>query len=411
MGTHMASFLCTSSPTVAIIVLLSLVALVLPGSPPGAFVRDSILGRLPAGAPALRAAAASCARSFDVAGGFGPEGPRLWLWWTAAEASGASAASAQHPTGTGWMMPECLASMRRHAEPLLRLSVVNSSATRGVGAPFRLRRFPLPSYFDDLPVNHQGDFGSFALLAEFGGLYLDTDMLLLHGLEPFVRLLERYEFVGFGGHTGDRGVHHGLMAARPRSEVLARTYHAALAVYAELGGCAGTTCARREKLGWLATLEAFSREAAAMQRSSGAAAAASCRYARLPTRHFEPGTREHDSMCLPAYEAVFASAAEVSTDTGGGALRLVPAEEAQFVSAVLQAALSGTLRVLHLSPTKSYGSTFPSWRAEPRLAHCPLLHFLLNVSEGHADLALAQRVGGVNIDAFDQEEGDFWPGR
>ena len=47
----------------AIIVLLILAALVMPDSPPGAFVRDSILGRLPAGAPALRAAAASCARS------------------------------------------------------------------------------------------------------------------------------------------------------------------------------------------------------------------------------------------------------------------------------------------------------------------------------------------------------------
>lgn len=381
-----------------------------PDSPPGAFVRGGIFGRLAPGAPALRIAAGSCSRNFDVSSGFGLDGPRLWLWWTAAEAAGAT--DARHPTGSGWMMPECLNSMRRHAEPLLRLSIVNSSATRGTDAPFRLRRFPLPSYFDDLPVNHQGDFGSFALLAEFGGVYLDTDMLLLHGLGPFLNLLERYEFVGFGGHTGDRGVHHGLMAARPRSEVLVRTYSAALAVYAELGGCAGLTCPRREKLGWLATLEAFSREAAAMQRSSGAAAAASCRYARLPTRHFEPGTREHDSMCLPAFATVFGNARAGAADAQHRAPQQAPVEEARYVSAVLQAALLGTLRVVHLSPSKyEYASRFPDWRKEPRLEHCPLLHFLLNVSEGRADIALAQRVGAENVDVFEQREGDFWPGR
>ena len=390
----------------------ALLAALWPDSPPGAFLRENLLGlRLRSGTPALRLAAASCARNFDASSGFGPDGPRLWLWWTAAEAA-AGATDARYPTGSGWMMRECLDSMRRHAAPLLRLSIVNSSATRGADAPFRLRRFPLPSYFDDLPVNHQGDFGSFALLAEFGGIYLDTDMLLLHEIGPFLRLLERFEFVGFGGHSGDRGVHHGLMAARPRSEVLVRTYHAALAVYAELGGCKGMICANREKLTWLVTLEAFSREAAAMQLSSGVADAASCRYARLPTRHFEPGTREHDSMCLPAFETVFTSAGAGALASAAVGMMQAPAEAAHYVSAVLQAALLGTLRVVHLSPTKyEYPSRFPAWREAPRLEHCPLLHFLLNMSEGRTDLELAQRVGFENVDVFGQQEGDFWPGR
>lgn len=400
-----------------------------PDSPAGALLTTAggiVFGqRLSEGAPALRIAAAACPRNFDVASGFGPEGPRLWLWWTEAEAAG-SGAGAAHPTGTGWMMPECLASVRRHtALPLRGVSIVNSSATRGAGAPFRLRRFPLPSYFDDLPVNHQGDFGSFALLAEFGGVYLDSDMLVLHPLEPIVRLLERFEFVGFGGHTGDRGVHHGLMAARPRSEVLARAYHAALTVYAELGGCAGATCAHRERISWLTTLEAFSREAAAMQRdslaaaggdaTSGEAVSASCRYARMPTRHFEPGLSEHDGMCHAAYEAVFLNA-NIGTSgggtSGGAAAVAPPAKEAQYVSAVLQSALVGTMRVLHLSPSKhQYPARFPGWRSEPRLAHCPLLLFLLNISEGRTDLELAQRIGAENIDVFEQREADFWPGR
>jgi hypothetical protein len=392
------------------VVIVALVVALLPNSPPGVFVHENIFGlRRRSGAPALRIAAASCDRNFDVSSGFGPNGPRLWLWWTAAEAVGPP--DARYPTGSGWMMRECLDSMRRHAEPLLRISIVNSSATRGANAPYRLRRFPLPSYFDDLPINHQGDFGSFALLAEFGGVYLDTDMLLLHGIGAHLRLLERFEFVGFGGHSGDRGVHHGLMAARPRSEVLMRTYRSALTVYAELGGCSGVTCAHREKLGWLATLEAFSREAAAMQLGSGAAAAASCRYARLPTRHFEPGTREHESMCLPAYETVFRGAHAGAFDLAAGGPP-APAEAAHYVSAVLQAALLGSLRVLHLSPTKyEYASRFPGWREAPRLEHCPLLHFLLNMSEGRTDLALAQRVGFGNVDVFEQQEGDFWPGR
>lgn len=391
----------------AILSAASLTALFWPDSSPGAFVHNGLFWRLSDGDPALRSAAGSCPRNFDVSSGFGPDGPRLWLWWTAAEAAGVGG-DARLPTGSGWMMPECLQSMRRHAEPQLRLSIVNSSATRGVGAPFRLRRFPLPTYFDDLPVNHQGDFGSFALLAEFGGIYLDTDMLLLHGIGPFLGMLERFEFVGFGGHSGDRGVHHGLMAARPHSEVITRAYHAALEVYAKLGGCAGTTCPTREKIFWLATLEAFSREAAAMQQSSGKAAAASCRYARLPTRHFEPGMHEHESLCLPAFAAVFANAHSGDNDARAPQ---APAAEAQYVSSVLQAALLGTLRVVHLSPSKhEYATRFPNWRGEPRLEHCPLLGFLLNVSEGRTDLVLAQSVGAENVDVFEQREGDFWPG-
>ena len=421
---------CHPQPaTVAALFLASAaVAALFPKSPAETLIAKAggiVFGpQLSAGAPALRKATEACPRSFNVSSGFGPEGPRLWLWWTEAEAAG-SGASASHPTGTGWMMPECLASVRRHtALPLRGVSIVNSSATRGAGAPFRLRRFPLPSYFDDLPVNHQGDFGSFALLAEFGGVYLDSDMLVLHPLEPIVRLLERFEFVGFGGHTGDRGVHHGLMAARPRSEVLARAYHAALAVYAELGGCAGATCVHRERISWLTTLEAFSREAAAMQRNSlaaaggdttsGKAVTASCRYARMPTRHFEPGLSEHDGMCHAAYEAVFANAFVGSSSdgtSGGDAAVAPPAMEAQYVSAVLQAAVVGTMRVLHLSPSKHYASLFPDWKSEPRLAHCPLLHFLLNMSEGFTDLELARRIGAENVDVFEQVEADFRPGR
>ena len=326
---------------------------------------------------------------FDLATGFGALGPRLWLWWTP-EAPG------RLPSNGGPVLEACYASALRHAPPGVRVTLVNSSATRGPGAPFPLLRFPLPPYFDALPINHQGDFGSFAVLAEYGGLYLDTDVLALHSLAPFLTLLRRFQFVGFGGHIYDEGVHHGMMAARPGAEVLARAYHAALAAYAVEGGCAGSTCSRVQGLKWLTTLDAFSREAKAFLHGAPELlpAHAPCAYARLPTRHYEPGMWEHQDMCAGRLREAMGE---------GGAAAAADPQAARYLASTMAAAATGVLRVVHLSTTKSgEGRGLP-------LEQCPLLQFLMGVSLGRTDMALAQRVASGAVGAWQQQVQDFMP--
>jgi hypothetical protein len=344
----------------------------------------------------------ACPARVDVAAAFAADGgPRLWLWWTA-QAPGAL------PGNGGSYLEACHASALRHAASAgLRVTLVNSSATRGPHAPYPLRRFPLPPYFDALPVNHQGDFGSFALLAEYGGLYLDTDVLVLHSLAPYLALLARYQFVGFGGHIYDEGVHHGLMAARPGAEVLARAYAAALAAYEREGGCAGATCAHVGGLRWLSTLDAFSAQARAYlhgPRAELGAARAPCAYARLPTRHYEPGMWEHQDMCAPRLGGALARAAAGGGGGGGGGAHEGDAQAARYLASTMAAALSGVLRVVHLSSTKSgVGHGAP-------LEACPLLAWLVGVSEGRAGgEALARAVAARAVGAWQQTVQDFAP--
>jgi len=284
--------------------------------------------------------------------------------------------------------------MQRHAASSgLTVTLVNSSATRGPDAPFPLVRYPLPPYFDELPVNHQGDFGSFAVLAEYGGLYLDTDVLVLHDLSPFINLLKRFQFIGFGGHIYDEGVHHGLMVARPDAEILARAYHAALSVYEQEGDCAGSKCAHIEGLHWLSTLDAFSREAKVLHRLQDKPSS-SCAYARLPTRHFEPGMHEHQNYCSnrvnDAFRAALASSDGLSRDS----------EAERFLASTMAASISGVLRVTHLSTTKSLTAS---------LNNCPLLNFLISVSEGSPNITVLRKVSSYATGAWEQVVQDFSP--
>ena len=360
--------------------------------------------------PDASLSAAGCASTFNGSdpASWGPRGPTLWLWWTPPTGA-TSATPGDDPSA--WMLSECFLSAGRHAG--IPVAVVNSSATRGAGAPYPLHRFPLPPYFDDLPWNHQGDFGSFALLAEYGGVYLDTDMLVLHSLAPYLARLDRFEFVGFGGHSYDAGVHHGMMAARPRSYLLERVYLAALAAYEAEGGCAGSTCTRKSHLRWLTTLDAFSREARALRREGPRRR---CAYARLPTRFFEPGMGEHQSLCTPALEGVFSAAgwtppAAPNDTTGVGGAEAAPApQDHAFVVATMQAAHSGSLRLVHLSPSKGeYATRYPGHALVPLLQHCPLVGYLLNVSTGVDDVGLLRRVAAGGVDAWEQRVYEVMP--
>ncbi len=331
-------------------------------------------------APDVPLLSRGCPATFNITTGFQDGGPRLWLWWTP-PVPGAL------PSSGGDFLARCFESVARHAPPLLRVAVVNSSATRGPDAPYPLRRFPLPPYFDALPWNHQGDFGSFAVLAEYGGVYLDTDVLLLHSLEPYVRLLERSEFFGFGGHSYDEGVHHGLMAARPGARVLARAYAAALAVYEAEGGCAGATCANVGGLRWLSTLDAFSSVVRGL-------VAQPCAYARLPTRHFEPGTVEHEDMCAPALNEAL---------TGSTAAAAVDPSIIRYLAATLSAAASGVLRAVHMSTTKG------NWGRAVGFEGCALVKSLWGVSMGKPDMKLIRSVTGRAAGTWNQVAGNFMP--
>ncbi len=363
---------------------------------------------------------------------FASRPPTVWLWWTRpTRADMAVEAGAPSPgESTAWLMREMHASVLRHAAGAFDVAVVNAST-----APLSV--FPLPSYFSALPINHQGDFGSMALLAEHGGLYLDADVLVLHPLRPLLALLERTEFVGYGGHNRLlHGVHHGFMLARPRSAFAVRGYASALRAYERVGGCsqARGTCATPQALGWLGTLEAFEPAA----EDARAPVDGLCRLAVLPARFFEPGLAEHEDLCRPAYTAVFGDDGGGGGGTGGGtgggnasvAALLLGLEApdadpaswwwhtpgpAELVVRTLEGALSGRLRTLHMSGTKwGHQLQHPDWRRPAPLlqrGECPLLQALLDVSAGEPGKALGalQRVTARYPHVWPQRVLDFVP--
>jgi hypothetical protein len=161
-----------------------------------------------------------------------PTAPHILLWWTPPDDLQLTPAESRN-----WVLREAFASVRRHAGDV-PVVTVSAAMTRGPHAPVPLLRYPLPTYFDALPINHQGDFGSIALLAEHGGAYLDTDLLVLRDLAAYMSLLNTYAFVGFGGNReGDEAVQHGVMLSRPGSTYAVRGYEYALRVYEGKGGC------------------------------------------------------------------------------------------------------------------------------------------------------------------------------
>jgi hypothetical protein len=355
--------------------------------------------------------ALDCPATFSVAEGFaGSHGPRLWVWWTAPT----RAAWAPEDSGK-WLMRELAAARALHASSAaLTVAIVNSSVARDPASPLFLKRFPLPAYFDTLPVNHQGDFGSIAFLAEFGGLYLDADVLVLSSLRPYFDLLSALELVGFG-HNHDGGLHHGLLLARPRSALASRAYAAALSLYARVGGCSGAACAHAEAIPFYDTVNALSGSAEAL-RASGSA---TCAFARLPTRHFEPVTCSAPLVCDPkqglcsaGLAAAFKRAREKAAAPPGAELAAtLPDADACFLAALLRDAFAGVIRVLHLSNTKKrYLDGHPG---DTDAAHCPLLSYLVDGAlgrVGEADAsALVRAAADLATGCWRQQIDDFSP--
>lgn len=335
--------------------------------------------------------------------------PRVWLWWTTPKAGDFSVAEGVHAGAASpaeadliWIR-QAYSSVVRHAAPELDVAVVNASS-----AP--LSAFPLPSYFSNLPLNHQGDFGSIALLAEHGGIYLDTDVLVLHPLSATLALLTRTQFVGHGGHSLRyiNSVHHGMMAARPHSAFAQRAYAEALRVYERKGGCseAARSCASPERLGWLDTLNAFETAAEAV----GAERDVPCAMTILPTRFYEPGEKEHQDYCDVRLRPLLGPRMpSLSLDGGGVAVQTLQERAtrlARFALGTMEGAISGRLRTVHLSGTKSSGPPAPIDDET-----CPLGAFLLNVSQGRVEAALhvLQAASAANVHVWPQNINSFLP--
>ena len=104
-------------------------------------------------------------------------------------------------------------------------------------------------------------------------------------------------------------------------------------------------------------------------------------------------------MCLPRLDAVLQAASSGSSGSGGAA----DPEAARYLATTMAAALTGVLRVVHLSTTKNgVGHKRP-------LEACPLLGFLVGVSQQRPDLALAQRLAASAVGAGQQQVQDFSP--
>lgn len=85
-----------------------------------------------------------------------------------------------------------------------------------------LRDVDLDINIDDLYVAHRADFIRAFLLAKFGGLWIDSDCLVLKSLQPILDLLANYDFIGYRERSGE--VTNNFMGASQNSILAAKYY-------------------------------------------------------------------------------------------------------------------------------------------------------------------------------------------
>lgn len=224
----------------------------------------------------------------------GPGKPPLWIWYDpgADTKSHVKKMYDGHTTDTPCSDKNALIrysceSWRKQLSHDFELRLVSTANVRS----FFKGEDPLPPYFEALPFNHRSDFGSMALLAEHGGLYLDWDVLVLSPLSQYWSLLRHFEFVGIGGesHPGKGFLEHGLMMARPDNAGLRAGIAEALRMYQTHGGCAGQTCSAAKRLAgemFMSTLGAF------WPKLYEYAELNPCAFLRLPGVHYLPGSSD-----------------------------------------------------------------------------------------------------------------------
>ena len=137
----------------------------------------------------------------------------VWVWLS-------------YPNGVPRWVTLNLRALRLHAPaPHFRIIVLNASTVS--------QWLPLPPEFSRLrsPVA-ASDLARLGLLATYGVLYLDADVLVASPLRPIVRLLDEYEIVAYTAPGQDcrAGVFSSnFLATRPNSTLWARAYASLLA--------------------------------------------------------------------------------------------------------------------------------------------------------------------------------------
>ena len=86
----------------------------------------------------------------------------------------------------------------------------------------RLRDVDADIDLSSLHTAHRADYVRAFLLAKFGGLWIDSDCVVIRSLEPILDLVAQHDFVGFKERQGH--VANNLMGARPASTI-ARAYY------------------------------------------------------------------------------------------------------------------------------------------------------------------------------------------
>jgi len=85
-----------------------------------------------------------------------------------------------------------------------------------------LRDIDLDIDINSLYVAHRADFIRAYLLAKFGGLWIDSDCLVLKSLEPILGLLTKYDFIGYRERSGE--VTNNFMGAS-KNNIIATKYY------------------------------------------------------------------------------------------------------------------------------------------------------------------------------------------
>lgn len=152
----------------------------------------------------------------------------------AASASGTQPGSETIPVWLYWEGPypdwirACHHTIAAHAPGVRLLTPESFDALRDQDRDIDLQR---------LHVAHRADFVRAFLLARYGGLWIDSDCLVLRSLQPILELIEEHGFVGHRERSGI--ISNGFMGAR-------REYPIAMALYQRI--C--RTLRSRRRLGW-----------------------------------------------------------------------------------------------------------------------------------------------------------------
>ncbi|WP_449436491.1 capsular polysaccharide synthesis protein [Pedobacter steynii] len=86
-----------------------------------------------------------------------------------------------------------------------------------------MRDCDLDIKIEDLYVAHRADFIRAFLLKKFGGLWIDSDCVVIKSIQPLIDILNMYDFVGYRERSGD--VTNNFMGASLNSTIASNYYN------------------------------------------------------------------------------------------------------------------------------------------------------------------------------------------